>query len=199
MACAEDQCQTRGHEKFASIRSAMRRDVERLIKHTGGQGAAGLSKKLGALLTPPIFSLLLYRTAHWLHVNRWTRCAWAMTWLNFYICKVTITPQSCIGDGCLVPHPAGVYFHGRAGDDVTLFALCACLPDAPGLAAAVAAGPLLGNRVSVGGHVCVLGSIHLEDSVKVAPNVRVSGNVPENVLVISRNTFIASTSRINAQ
>ena len=108
-----------------------------------------------------------------------------------------ITPQSCIGAGCLAPHPAGFFFHGRAGAHATFYGLCACVPEPCGIAGSVTAGPYLGTSISIGGHAAVLGAIRVGDDVKIAPNVRICSDVPPGVMVISRNMRIASMRPIN--
>jgi len=146
---------------------------------------------LAALLTPQILAVLLHRIAHCLHTNRRTHLASAVALMNAVIHKMQITPRSCIGDGCLLPHPVGMCIDANWGCDVTVYALATCVPDvaSPGR-------PHLGDRVIVGGRVAVIGAVQVGDDTKIAPMVRLTADAPARVLVISRSMRVAASSPI---
>ncbi|HUU22888.1 MAG TPA: hypothetical protein VM389_10170 [Phycisphaerae bacterium] len=181
-------CLAQGHRRLSTIRRSLSADILRFLNKSPENRAAGdnLRTRLGAFLTPQLLCLLLYRIAHYLHVNGWGRLAVLVTRLNLLIHKVNISPQSCIGAGCFLPHPVGVTFHGTAGRGLTLYSLCVCCPREPGVDGPAEAGPRLGHRVTVGGHAVLLGPITVGDDTKVAPKVCLDREAPAAVLVVSK-------------
>jgi serine acetyltransferase len=190
-------CVARGHRRFATLRSELCRDVDRLLRHVHRDTAetSGWLRHWGAALTPQLLAVLLHRIAHCLYANRRQHAATLVARFNFLLHRIDIDPSSCIAGGCLLPHPPGVSFLGSAGSDLTLYALCACVADpehAPG------GGPVLGNRVTLGGHAIVLGSAKAGDDVKVGPHVRVTCDIPAGTVVVSRNIRAARFRPIHA-
>jgi len=182
-----EECFARGHNKLGGVWSNLSQDVARYLTKSPANIAQGdnFKARLSAFLTPELLCLLLYRFSHYFYVTRWRRVAAALARLNSLVHRVTITPQSCIGGGCRLPHPANVTFHGRAGSGLTLYSLAICCPKEPVLDIPVAMGPNLGERVTVGAHAVVMGPIHLGDDTKVAFTVWVDHDVPARSLVVS--------------
>lgn len=181
-------CRRHGHHRFSAIRASLSEDILRYLNKSPENQAAGdtLKSRLGALMTPNLLALLLYRVAHYLYVNGWPRSARLVTSLNSLIHRVSIPPQSCIGPGCFLPHPAGVTFCGTAGQGLTLYSQAVCCPGEVFLEGPVEAGPHLGNRVTLGGQAVVVGPITVGDDAKVAFSTRLDRDAPAGVIVVSR-------------
>jgi serine acetyltransferase len=162
-------------------------DILRYLNKSPHNRARGdtLRSRLSAFLTPDLLCLSAYRIAHWLHVNGWRRAATAVSRVNFFAHKVWIPPQSCIGAGCRLPHPAGVTFCGRAGRGLTLYSLSVCCA-LEGADAPLELSPVLGDRVTVGAHAVLLGPLRIGDDVKIAFQVRLDRDAPPRALVVSR-------------
>ncbi len=141
--------------------------------------------RLGALLTPPIMCLVLHRCSHFLHVRGFRRAARVFAGANLALFKVNVSASSCIGPGCLIPHPGGVTFHGVAGCGVTLYTQSVCGTREARLSAPVEAGPWLGDRVSIGCGAAVMGAVFVGDDVSVAPVAHLRSDAPSGVIVIS--------------
>jgi serine O-acetyltransferase len=161
-------------------------DIRRFLEKSPENRAAGdrFKTRVSAFLTPQLMSLAGHRAAHWLHVNGLTRTARLVSGLNFLLHKVSITPDSCIGPGCHLPHPTGLCFSGIAGRGLTLYSLSFCGPREDGLASG--ASPRLGDRVTLGGQAIVLGAVSIGSDTKIAPRVTLSADAPSGVLVVSR-------------
>ena len=188
MTAAAGDCLAYGHHTLSAIRTSLSEDMIRYLNRGQENGTSREDCKhlLSAFLTPAVLCLLFHRAAHYLYVNGWRRLAWSVSRLNFLFHKVSITPQSCIGPGCLVPHPAAVSFHGRAGRELSLYSLAVCCPQEDSLEGPVETGPWLGDRVTVAAHAVLLGPITVGRDTKIALGVRLDRNAPPGVLVISR-------------
>ena len=189
MTAASGDCLAYGHHTLSSIRTSLSEDVVRYLNRWQENGTAreDFQHRASAFLTPSVLCLLFHRAAHCLYVNGWRRLARAVSRLNFFFHKVSITPQSCIGPGCLVPHPAAVSFHGRAGRELSLYSLAVCCPLEGSLEGPVETGPSLGDRVTVGAHAVLLGPITVGADTKIAFSVRLDRDAPPGMLVISRS------------
>ncbi len=188
-----EACQ--GHE-LRSVWSSLSADVLRYLHKSPENRAAGdtFKTRLGAFLTPQLLCLLLYRLAHYLYAAGRPRLSRVPTALNFLFHKVRLTPDSCIGPGCFLPHPAGVVFCGRAGEGLTLYSLSVCCPQTPWADGAAGRGPMLGDRVMVGGQSVVLGPIQVGDDVKIGFKVRLGADTPAETIVISRSIRLTRTA-----
>ncbi len=186
MKAVSSECLSREHHRAHAIRVGLAEDMLRHFTKSPENRALKICvrTRLSALLTPELMALALYRVAHFLYVNGRWRIAFCITWLNFLINKVNITPQSCIGPGCRLAHPAGVTFHGSAGRGLTLYSLAVCCPDSS-LNGAMASAPKLGDNVALGAHAVVIGSFCIGDGTRIAQAVRLASDAPAGVLVVS--------------
>jgi serine O-acetyltransferase len=181
-------CLARRHNRLSSLRTSVSEDIQRYLTKSAHDLARGDSFKtrLSACLTPEVFPVVLYRVAHYFYAGGWRRLATAVTRINSYLHKINISPQSCIGPGFRLPHPAGVTFHGRAGRGLTVYSLAICCAHAAGWHATVETGPLFGDYVTVGAHAVVLGGITVGDSTRIAYSARLDCDAPPDVLVASK-------------
>ena len=197
MTSVTDGCRSYGHDRLAGVRGCLSEDIRRYLTRSPADLAWGdnLKRRLSAFLTPELQGLLLYRMAHYCSVRGWRRLAEGLTDLNRLFHKVTITPESCIGPGCRLSHPAGVTFHGTAGWHLTLFSLAVCTPTVTGMRRPREDGPRLGDRVTVGAHAAVIGPVTVGDDTKIAFSVRLDKDAPPDVLVVSRAQFVRAIPR----
>jgi len=186
------RCCAYGHHTWKGTWANVKRDIYRQLTMSPETTALGDSfkRKLSAFLRPEIQSLFLYRVSHYIHVIGWPRVARTLSRFNFMLHKVNITPQSCIGPGCRLPHPPGVIFHGQAGSELTLFSLAICCTSDDCLEGPVANGPNLGDRVLLGAHAVLLGSITVGSDTKIPYSVRLGKNAPPGVIVVSKNLHL---------
>jgi serine O-acetyltransferase len=184
---ADEECRSQRHHCFAGVRAAVSSDIRRYLTKSAHNLAQvdNWRTRLSAFLTPELISLFLYRISHYLQVNGWTHLAALVARANLVLHKVNIAPQSCIGAGCRVPHPAGVTFLGTAGTDLTLYSLAICSPESREFGAPAEAGPRLGDRVTVGGHAVVIGPVRVGSDTKIAYSMRLDRDTPAGVLVVS--------------
>ena len=188
MSASASQCLLYRHQRFSAIWSNLSEDIRHYLHRSPAHLAVRDDSlhRLSAFLSPGVLCLLGYRFAHCLFVNGWQRPAVWVSRLNSLVHKVTIAPQSCLGPGCLLPHPAGVTFLGRAGRDVSLYSLAVCCPREDSMDDSVESGPVLGDRVTVGAHAVLLGPITVGDDARIAFSVRLDRDTPAGVLVISK-------------
>ncbi|NLF30213.1 MAG: hypothetical protein GX591_04905 [Planctomycetes bacterium] len=185
---AEETCLRYGHHRPGHLWRHLMADMKHYLEASGQGGLRlGAMKKASVFLRPEIQCLTLHRIAHALHAGGHPWWARRVAGLNRLVHRVTLTPQSCIGPGLRLPHPAGVAFHGRAGEGVTLFSRAVCwaagpLLDAPGPAAA---GPVLGDRVTIGGQAAVLGAVAVGADTVVSPKSIVTADTPAGALVFA--------------
>lgn len=184
--CA-NRCRAWEHDRLRGVKRALAQDILRYLNKSPENRAAGdnLKSRLGATLTPQLLCLILYRLAHFLYVNGWVGGATLLSRFNFLVHKVSITPQSCIGPGLHLPHPAGVAFNGVAGEGLTLYSLAVCCAYDPLLDAAAEAGAQLGDRVTLGAHAVLLGRVTVGDDTRVAYSIRLDRDAPARTLVVS--------------
>jgi serine O-acetyltransferase len=157
------RCFEYGHHRVGGVCRALRDDLYRHLCKSPENVAAGdgFKQRLSGVLTPHFMALLVHRCSHFLHVNGWSRTAAVFAYGNMLLHRVNIPPESCIGSGCFLPHPAGVTFCGHAGRRLTLYSLAIACPDPGGLMG----WPEIGDDVTVGAHAVVLGPVRIADRV----------------------------------
>jgi len=177
------------HYRLSALRKSWSEDILRFLTKSTENRAAGdnFKSRLSASLTPELLCLLLYRISHYLYVNSWRRLAVVVSRLNLLLHKVSITPQSCIGPGCRLSHPAGVTFQGTAGRGLTLYSLAVCCAREGSGDGPVERGPRLGDRVTVGAHAVLLGPISVGNDTQIAFSVGLDRDTPPGVLVYSKS------------
>lgn len=182
--CRPPQPCTR-HRRFAALREDFAQDIRHYIRHASdyNRGGEGFLKKLSALFTPQVSCIFLYRLAHWLHCNGWPRLAELSARLNTVLHKVTISPASCIGGGLYIPHPVGVAFYGRAGQEVILYAGSACIPDFR-QEGCLTRTPALGDGVTIGATAVIWGGVRIGNGCRIGPAAVVTTDVPPGARVL---------------
>ena len=181
-------CVCRREDGWSPVWRAVHADVTRFLNKSPENQAVGdtLRSRTGALLTPQLLCLLFYRIAHRLHVAGWPRLAGAVVRANALVHRVHISADSCIGPGCLLPHPAGLVFVGHAGAQLTLYSMAVCCPSGPVPLAPADQGPHLGERVSVGVHAVLMGPLEVDDDTLIGPCLKVGQSLPAGVMVLAR-------------
>lgn len=183
------ECSAWQHAHGRGLRAGIAADIQRFLNKSPENQAVGNTWKsrLGALLTPQLMALVLWRTAHLLHLRGWPRTAALLTQLNALVHRTHLGADSCIGPGAMLPHPAGVLFSGRAGPGLTLYSLCCCSPRSAHPEAPAADGPRLGAGVGVGAHAAVLGAVTVGDGTRIGFAVRLDHGVPPGARVLQRH------------
>jgi serine O-acetyltransferase len=181
-------CICRRDDGWLPVRQALRDDITRFLNKSPENQAVGdtFKSRTGAMLTPQLLCLLLYRVAHRLHVVGWPLLARVIVRANALVHRVQISADSCIGPGCLLPHPCGLVFVGHAGAQMTIYSMAVCCPDSTAPLAAADLGPRLGERVSVGVHAVLLGPLQVGDDTLIGPCVNVPRTLPPRVMVLVR-------------
>jgi serine O-acetyltransferase len=182
------RCVCRSDDGWSPVWRAVHADVTRFLNKSPENQAVGdtFRSRTGALLTPQLLCLLLYRIAHRLHVAGWSRLACAVVRANALLHRVHISADSCIGPGCLLPHPAGLMFVGHASAQLTLYSMAVCCTDLALPLAQADQGPHLGERVSVGVHAVLMGPLQVGDDTLIGPCLKVHQSLPAGVMALAR-------------
>ena len=146
----------------------------------------------------------LYRMSHAFHVTGRRRLARWSWLLNLYLTGADISPGCEIGAGLLIPHPAGVALHCRAGDDLTVGAIAGITGalDENDRPADLDHAPFLGDRVHLTHHAGVFGPIVIGDDVLIQPGCVATVSVPPRVALLPRKLRIrrrATVERFRAR
>jgi serine O-acetyltransferase len=191
------ECLARRHDRLSGLRASVSEDVKRYLTKSPHDVARGdtLRTRLSASLTPEVLPVIAHRVTHYLYATGWRRLAMLITHVNFYLHKVNISPQSCIGPGLRLPHPAGITFHGRAGTGLTVYSLAICCAHPADWHGIADTGPTIGDSVTIGAHAVAIGRIRIGDRTKVAYSVQLDRDAPESVLVTSKSLRFSIRSR----
>jgi len=182
----ESRCRSYHHHKFSAIKAGLRDDIVRFATFSPEyRPEVTFRTGVSIFFKPAILCLFLYRIAHYLYLCRWKRLARFVSALNLTLHKAYIPPQSCIGPGCFIGHPAGTTFLGTAGRGLTLLSLAICCPREDAFGAPASQAPRLGDNVLIGAHAVVIGPVNVGDDVKVATNTWLSVDCPPNRIACS--------------
>jgi serine acetyltransferase len=161
---------------WAETRRRMARDRERLIE-VAGEAAF-----------PALACTRLHRLSHHFYsTGRLRRARWC--WLaKVYLTGADISPASEIGPGLVVPQPAGIAVHGRAGADLTLGACSGIGPgrDDDGRLPGLERSPRLGDGVRLAPHSGVHGAIEVGMGVRTGPGCILTRSVPAGAVMAGR-------------
>jgi serine O-acetyltransferase len=135
------------------------------------------------LCYPGLHAVLFHRVSHWLYRKQIYVPARMVSQFARFLTGIEIHPGAKIGKRLFIDHGLGVVIGETAevGDDVLLY---------QGVTLGGTGNqrgkrhPTIGNRVVVGTGASVLGSIRLEDDVKVGAGAVVVHSVPEGSTVI---------------
>lgn len=140
-------------------------------------------RSVSILLTPPLMCSAAYRLAHSLLQRRRYRLSWLVTLINRYVTGAYIHPESSIGPGLYIPHPAGVCFVGTAGRGLSIMAggLASGLighgsEDSSG--GVLSSSPKIGDDVTIGARAKLLGPVAVGHSVLIASLAVVDMDLP---------------------
>ena len=170
---------------FRRVRYLLRQDAAAYAN----QAAELMSKKqsivrtISIMLTPSLLCNLLYRLSHWLWTINLRVGARLVSSLNLLVHRVWISPDSSIGPGLYIPHPAGIVFEGSAGSHLSLFAN-AVVGERWGSNAGVQR-PTLGDHVTVGANAVVMGQLSIGSYATIAPMSVIDTDVSDNSVAIS--------------
>lgn len=133
----------------------------------------------GSLQWSAMAAVTLYRYGSWFWACGCSRTARFLWRLNLCLTGADIDPRSEIGGGFLVPDPAGLSVHCRAGRNLTVLAL-ACIGPSNArhpTAFMTSESPSLGNSVTVHEHASLSGPIRVGDSATIGPGCKITWDV----------------------
>jgi serine O-acetyltransferase len=126
--------------------------------------------------------VVLYRLASYCYANKFLKLARFFCLCNTYITGADISPRSQIGQGLVVPYPAGIAIDCEAGCDLTVMALSGIgLPYGD----LMKSMPVLGNNVYLSSHSGVYGAVTIGDNVVLMPGCMVSEDVLNHSILAS--------------
>src|ERR1700712_4453097 len=164
--------------EWKATREAISTDYRRLKAYyasidRGGDYPPGL--RLGFL------AMLLYRMAHFLHVNGW-RLPARLFWLtNICLTGAELDSSSSIGKGMVIPYPRAVTIFGRIGENCTFLGqsgMGGMLRAPPGL-------PVVGDDVLVMHGSIIQGPVNGGRGPRIGPRCIVTKDVPADGEVLS--------------
>jgi serine O-acetyltransferase len=170
---------------WKETRARLRQDRQRL-RAALEQGGAGQPAFLAAY--PSYLCVWLHRVSHWLARRGHGVLGRAFWHLNLLLTGADIHPDSDLGGGLHIPHPAGVSLYGDAGVNLTVMAL-AGIGGELRRGEDVGAGrglPVLGDDVHLGAHAGVLGPVRIGSRVRLSPGCIVTRDVPDDAVVEQR-------------
>ena len=147
---------------------------------------------------PALTCVWMYRVSHALHATGRRRRARLMWLLNIWLTGADITPCSEIGGGLLIPHPAGVVLHCRAGEGLTVGATAGITAplDGDGRLVGLDSSPLLGARVCLAHHTGVFGAVKIGDGVRAQPGCVAARSVPAGLTLMPRKLRFRSRASV---
>lgn len=191
---------------LGQLRRDLHEDITTYLRFSGEyhRTSFGIFTRISALVTPSVFTCVLYRISHWLHQKNWSRLSLLPALINQHLNKTVITPSSQIGPGLYIPHPAtAVVFIGTAGKNLRLFAGSAVggMGYTPLHRFPNTGCPTLGDNVSLGSKAFVCGEVVIGDQVRVGFNCYIDRDIPANTTVTGdhvRNSIQPQPSRANS-
>jgi serine O-acetyltransferase len=149
---------------------------------------------------PAMTCAWLYRMSHACHATGRRRRARLLWLANIWLTGADITPCCEIGGGLLVPHPAGVTLHCRAGENLTVGATAgiAAPLDESGAPVGLDRSPRLGERVRLDHHTGVFGAVKIGDGVRAQPGCVTTQSAPPGLALVPRKLRFRTREAVQA-
>ena len=167
---------------WKQTRARIRADHQRLVAFTEVHRPDAPSL---VWCSPAFLSVLLYRLASHLYRARHHRLARLVWHLNLILTGADISEPADIGEGLLVPTPAGVALMGVIGRNLTVMA-CAGVGGELGRTDDIGAGPglpVIGDDVTLEPHAGVLGPVRIGNEVLVRAGAVAIRDIPSGSIV----------------
>lgn len=166
-------------------------DLREDCRRFNGMGRDGKplrgTRLIGIALRPGIIALALYRLSHYLYARGHRKSAGLLYRLNLSLTAADLNPVSRIGPGCVIVHTVGTIVHGTIGSNALLFTFVKILPEDP-TRMDLSGTPVIGNNVTIGSCVTILGSVRIADQVSIAPFSCIDRSIDEpGRLVLQRH------------
>jgi serine O-acetyltransferase len=175
--------------KYSELKFQIRQDMLRLNSYAEGEfePEEGLEKegkklslfrRVNLILRPGLMALFLYRWSHFFYQkNKF----WLSTFfyrLNIFLLSVDISPDSEIGEGCLMIHPVATFIHGTVGKRATFTARIIIIPEFSNNK--WSGKPLIGDNVTIGAQSLIIGDIIIASDVTIAPNSHINKSITQD-------------------
>jgi serine O-acetyltransferase len=170
---------------WRETRRRMKQDRTRLF----GSGTAPDREPQAAVPAfPALTCVRWFRLSHYFSVIGWRRMARWCWLVNAYLTGADISPCCEIGGGLMIPHPAGVALHCRAGASLTVMAASgvAASLDSEDRVRSLDRAPQLGDEVYLSHHSGIYGPVTIGDRVRLLPGCILLRSVPGGVALIPR-------------
>lgn len=183
------QCAARGHGSLTQIAGELEQDLRSYWARSGIIGEAAVTpwRWLSGFADPALACVLVHRLAHWADAHRLPLLPAFLAGCNRLLFRITVSPVSCVGGGWSVRHPAGVHFHGVAGEALTLYAVASCTATDVPVGRSLEHAPVLGSRVRLGANAAVIGPVVVGDDVDIGFRTVVERDLPAGSLAVGES------------
>jgi serine O-acetyltransferase len=160
------------------LRQTVRSDCRRFAALSGRPSD---KVRLGLLLNPRVFPVVLIRVSAKLQSANWRRLANMVTLINLIVFRIEVPARAVIGEGFVLPHPGGIVLGSASiGDNVTIFQNVTIGARSFEADYDLRTRPVIGSGVTLGAGAVVLGPVAIGDNATVAANSLVVEDVPSS-------------------
>lgn len=168
---------------LSSLTGLLLSDLERYFFYNGYPGRRPRKRDIWRnFVIPRCAPVAIYRLARHFQVKHFYKFAKLVTWINFYLYGIEISPRCNIGPFFFMPHAHGTVIgavsighHAVIYHQVTLGAKFIAYGDE--------GRPVVGNCVTIGSGAKILGDINIADGCIIGANSVVVKSLPKNSFV----------------
>lgn len=173
-----------GGGTWAGARRLIASDWQALLDHLEITRAPWY-KRLYWVLLPNFLGLMLYRLSHCAYQRGWRNLGRAIYLLKVYLTRMEISPMAVIGPGMVISHAIGITLDGHIGARCLIFGQCNTGRSFGKQDVGAGSGlPLIGDDVTIGYGVMILGGIRVGNGARIGPGAVVTTHVPAGALVM---------------
>lgn len=158
-------------------------DLSRLSQQHSGET---LRVQYWKIVHPRFIPVLIIRFALLCHATTILRpLAVLLTWINFFLFGIEVTPRCRIGGGLFLPHTSGTVIGASSiGGNATIFQGVTIGAKYADMGFTQGARPILEDDVVIGAGAKVLGGINIGARARIAANSLVLESVPADAVAI---------------